>query len=109
MIQRIKTWFSNYREKRRKKQILKIIKKAKQVYLDGKSPFMCVCFQMVYPYFYYNNFPFFCYNDIVREIPEFKPSTFGLHVDNINRYWWPISDRASRIKAFDKLIEIYSK
>lgn len=102
MIQKIRTWFSNYREKRRRKRILKIIKKAKQAYLDGRSPFMCNCFQMV-------EYSFNCYDDIVREIPEFKPSTFGLHVDEIKGSWWKLSYRESRIKAFDKLIEIYSK
>lgn len=102
MIQRIKTWFSNYREKRRRKQILEIIKKAKQAYLERSSPFMCICFCRV-------KGSFCCYEDIVCEIPEFKPSTFGLHVGNIEEGWWLIEDRKSRIKAFNKLIEIYSK
>lgn len=102
MIQKIRTWFSNYREKRRRKYVLEIIKQAKQAYLNHKSPFMCICFQMV-------KFSFFCYDDIVREIPEFKPSTFGLGVDKIVGCWWSPTDRESRIKAFDKLIEIYSK
>lgn len=102
MIQKIKNWFSNYREKRRRKQILEIIKKAKQAYLDGRSPFMCICFQMV-------ESSFCCYDDIVREIPEFKPSTFGLYVGEIKGCWWKSSYRESRIKAFNKLIEIYSK
>lgn len=102
MIQRIKNWFNNYREKQRRKQILKIIKKAKQAYLDGKSLFMCDCFAMV-------KYSSFRYDDIVREIPEFKPSTFGVDVYSIRGGWWPIGDRVSRIKAFDELIEIYSK
>ena len=82
MIQKIKTWFSNYREKRRKKQILEIIKKAKQAYLNGKSSFMCNCFYTIEPSFenrYYN---------IVDKIPEFNPSTFGLHVGDIKGCWW---------------------
>lgn len=41
-------------------------------------------------------------------IPEFKPETFN--ADKPYHYpWWSTSDRESRIKAFDKLIEIYSK
>lgn len=103
MIKRIKTWFSNYREKRRRKKTLEIIKKAKQAYLNKHSKFMCVCF--------YNVEDSFCfsYNNIVKRIPEFKPSTFGL-VDVIEEGgWWNINDQESRIKAFDKLIEIYSK
>ena len=76
MIKRIKTWFSNYRENRRRKKTLEIIKKAKQAYLDYKSPFMCNCFHIVHfsPFYYY---------DIVREIPEFKPSTFGVNVRDV--------------------------
>lgn len=105
MIQRIKTWFSNYRnyrEKRRRKQILKIIKEAKQVYLDGKEYCMCFSFIKVEP-------SFFCYDGIVEKIPEFKPSTFGLHEILPTTVWWDILDRESRINAFNKLIEIYSK
>lgn len=103
MIQRIKTWFSNYREKRRRKKTLKIIKKAKQAYLNGESRFMCNCFYLVEPSFEH------CYYNIVDKIPEFKPSTFGLHVGDVREGWWSIADRESRIKAFNKLIEIYSK
>ena len=101
MIQRIKTWFSNYREKRRRKQTLEIIKKAKNLYLEGFSNFMCVCF-------YKANCSFFLYEDIVKDIPEFTPSTFGIESSAIGG-WWDKNDRESRIKAFDKLIEIYSK
>ena len=103
MIKRIKTWFSNYREKRRRKQALEIIKSAKQAFLNGSSPFMCNCFYIVEPTFQY------CYYNIIDKIPEFKPSTFGLHVGDVKGGWWVLSDRQSRINAFDKLIEIYSK
>jgi hypothetical protein len=102
MLHLIRKWVNNLIERRRRKQTLEIIKKAKQAYLDHKSPFMCVCFFFV-------EYSFCCYDDIVREIPEFKPSTFGLYVGEIKGCWWKISDRESRIKAFDKLIEIYSK
>ena len=105
MIKRIKNWFSNYRnyrEKRRRKQILKIIKEAKQVYLDGKEYCMCFSFMRV-------ESSFLCYEDIVERIPEFNPSTLGLHGTIPNTVWWDILDRESRINAFDKLIEIYSK
>lgn len=102
MIKRIKTLFSNYREKQRRKQTLKIIKKAKQAYLNNESYYMCCCFYLV-------NSSFSCYKDIVNEIPEFKPSTFGIYINDIKGCWWDTRDRESRIKAFDKLIEIYSK
>lgn len=102
MIKRIKTWFSNYREKRRRKHTLEIIKRAKQTYLDNKSRYMCCCFMKA-------EHSFFLYEDIVNEIPEFKPSTFGLYIDRIEGLWWDVCDRESRINAFNKLIEIYSK
>lgn len=104
MIQRIKIWLTNYKEKRRRKQILKDIKKAKQIFLNGEE-FMCWCFQKVNSKKYNT-----CYS-IRKIIPEFKPSTF-INNFNPNRYfkaWWIHTDRESRIKAFDKLIEIYSK
>lgn len=41
--------------------------------------------------------------------PEFRPSTFGSSEGDEDYYWWSIYDKESRIKAFDKLIEIYSK
>lgn len=103
MIQRIKTWLSNYKEKRRKKQILKIIKRAKQTFLNGHSPFMCICFYHVESSFNHD------YCNIVDKIPEFKPETFDYTYDIPEGSWWDKSDRESRIKAFDKLIEIYSK
>lgn len=105
MIKRIKTWFSKYkkyREERRRKQILVIIKQAKQVYLDGKERCMCFSFVRIEPSFLYPAM-------IVERIPEFKQSTFGLDRDDTVGVWWPIQDRESRIRAFDKLIEIYSK
>lgn len=104
MIQRIKTWFSNYKEKRRRKQILKDIKKAKQVFLNG-GKFMCLCFREVNPEKYNT-----C-DSIRKTIPEFKPLTFTNRFvpDKYFSAWWPHADRESRIKAFDKLIEIYSK
>ena len=101
MIQRIKTWFINYKEKRKRRKILKIIKKAKQAYLDGKCLFMCPCFSRVAPFDFYN--------DIVKVIPEYKPSTFGLDREGVGGAWWPVTDKESRIKAFNKLIEIYSE
>lgn len=104
MIQKIKTWFLNYREKRRRKETLEIIKQAKQAYLDGRERCMCFSFMRV-------EHSFLCPDMIAQRIPEFKPSTFGIpdETQTYSGVWWDISDRESRIKAFDKLIEIYSK
>lgn len=107
MIQRIKTWFvnkyKNYKETQRRKQVLEDIKKAKQIFVEGRQDFMCWCFVLV------DGNKYGCYNDIHKRIPEFHPTTFGFCIPHIYGGWWPISDRESRIKAFDKLIEIYSK
>jgi hypothetical protein len=102
MIQRIKTWFTNYKEKRRRKEILKDIKKAKQYYLEGLADCMCYCFEKV------DRDKYYCCSCIRKIIPEYNPKTLGSNII-VNALWWPITDRESRIKAFDKLIEIYSK
>lgn len=94
----IKRW----KERRRRKSILKDIKKAKNIYISCNIPYMCNCFMLV-DYDKYGR-P----EKISEIIPEFKPETFN--ADKPYHYpWWSPSDRESRIKAFDKLIEIYSK
>lgn len=105
MLHLIRKWFNNLIERRRiarRKKTLEIIKQAKQVYLDGKEYCMCFSFMRV-------ESSFLSPAMIAERIPEFKPSTFGLPFVDINGCWWPVKDRASRIKAFDKLIEIYSE
>ena len=62
---------------------------------------MCHCF--------YRVTSFECYDDIVKVIPEYKPSTFGSDREDAKGAWWLSTDKESRIKAFDKLIEIYSE
>lgn len=93
------------KEKQRRKEILKDIKKAKQIFLEEQMCFMCHCFRRVNPKKYDNVI------EIRKIIPEFKPTTFtkGFNPNNYFNAWWSITDRKSRIKAFDKLIEIYSK
>lgn len=102
MLQRLKTWFANYKEKRRRKQILKDIKKAQQIFLNKEETFMCYCFRDV------NREKYLGWNEIHKVIPEFRPQTFGLDIPP-NGAWWSALDRKSRLKAFDKLIEIYSE
>lgn len=98
MIKLIKKWY----ERRRKKRILKIIKAAKQNFLDNKSDYMCLCFYDVcYPKFWDYN------RNIQAMIPEFNRLTMGATTPKNTSIWWFADDRESRIKAFDKLIEIY--
>lgn len=101
MIKLIKKW----QEKRRRKRILKIIKDAKQNLLDGKNNFMCMCFGAVYSKFgLWTNLT----KNIQEMIPEFNRTTLGATTPKDMSAWWNYTDRESRIKAFDKLIEIYS-
>lgn len=95
----IKRW----KERRRRKAILKDIKEATYIYLCGQTPFMLHCFMKV-DYDKYG-----CYEKIREIIPEFIPETFNVRPAKGCYGWWLPSDRESRIKAFDKLIEIYSK
>lgn len=102
---KILNFLCQHKEKQRKKKILKDIKKAKQIFLKEEAHFMCHCFQKVNPQKYDTIV------NIRKTIPEFQPLTF-IKIFNPDRYfktWWPITDKESRIKAFDKLIEIYSK
>lgn len=81
MIQKIRTWFSNYRENRRRKVVLKDIKKAKQIFVKGEL-FMCPCFRRV------NERKYRSYDDIHKRIPEYHPTTFGINQYFIDGAWW---------------------
>ena len=101
IIDYIKQW----KERRRRKSILKDIKKAKDFYLRHRSKFMYMCFSEV-SYEKYGGGS----DQICERIPEFNREFL-----NANRnpcfycVWWSSDDRKSRIEAFDKLIEIYSR
>lgn len=65
-------------------------------------------------YYQKSNTPIYQDNWIHILIPEFDPyilngksSLFKDNRDYYKHYWWELSDKESRIKAFDKLIEIY--
>ena len=45
-------------------------------------------------------------HDVIELIPEFNPEFLG---GENNLFWWDSTDKKSRIKAFDKLIKVYSK
>ena len=98
LVNFIKQWYNHYR----RKTVLKDIKKAKQYYIDGIESFMCLCFKRV-NYSKYHN-----YESIHKLIPEFTREYLGSYIDKKYTIWWLAYDKESRIKAFDKLIEIYS-
>ena len=50
----------------------------------------------------------YCEKPIGSIIPEFNKDFLNSHYKD-GRVWWSWLDRESRIKAFDKLIEVYSK
>lgn len=102
MINLIKKW----QEKRRRKRILKIIKDAKQILLEGRKDFMCLCFAGAYPKFWDGAGDLGM--KIQKLIPEFNRETLGATIPEYVSVWWCKKDRESRLKAFDKLIEIYS-
>lgn len=83
-----------------RRRILRDIKKAKRYFQEGKVDYMCFAFRAVDTKYRYKSI-----NNI---IPEFNREFLNAYYKEIQA-WWPWSDRESRIKAFDKLIEIYSK
>lgn len=95
----IKKW----KERRRRNDILKDIKEAKGWYIGGYVHCMCYSFFVVHSDKYTNS------DKIQRIIPEFNPETFNANPRAVGGFWWNVDDRDSRIKAFDKLIEIYSE
>lgn len=49
------------------------------------------------------------YKDIRRIIPEFNLEFLEAKKYDIDWYWWHINDTESRIRAFDKLINLYKQ
>ena len=99
IIDYIKNWI----ECRRRKSILKDIKKAKVLNLRHRSDYMCHCFFRV------NSIKYWDSDKIQKRIPEFNREFLKAKLSCRCRAWWDTDDRNSRIEAFDKLIEIYSR
>lgn len=98
LLEKYKKWLLN----KRNAQTLEDIKKAKKCYTDGIEKFMCFCFREV------NYRKYRDYESIHQLIPEFNRENLGSKISNKYSIWWLTSDKESRIKAFDKLIEIYT-
>lgn len=103
IIDYIKQWKKQWEERCKRKSILKDIKKAKDIYIRHESDYMCFCFFNVDSEKYWNPVK------IRERIPEFNREFLGAKMPYGNGIWWEDDDRNSRIKAFDKLIEIYSR
>lgn len=99
-----------------KEEKIKLIQKAKSFYLNERLV-QCMCAAFFWAMFKgkpldeeEDRF----IGDIIRVyIPEFNPDYLGgkiLPQYSINTgFWWNPKDTESRIKAFDKLIELYTK
>lgn len=95
--------------------ILDVIKKAKINYYKYKGTGMCTHLYDAIEsckYLNINEYKDKCVNDdfniIKFFIPEFNRKFFNINKDNIC-YWWPRYDTESRLKAFDKLINLYEE
>lgn len=84
----------------RRRRILSDIKKAKRYFQEGMIDFMCLCFMRVSIKY--------CKYPIDSIIPEFNRDFLNAEYNGLS-IWWDRDDRESRIKAFDKLIDTYSK
>lgn len=90
-------------KRRERKVILKDIKKAKWYYETGQEDLM-LCFLRVDPEKYCN------YDALQQRIPEINLRIIDARLyGSRTSVWEYINDKESRIKDFDKLIEIYSK
>lgn len=84
----------------RRRRILRDIKKAKRYFEEEKVSYMCLSFMMADAKY--------CKKPIDSIIPEFNRDFLNAKYEGAY-IWWNRNDRDSRIKAYDKLIEVYSK
>lgn len=84
----------------RRRRILRDIKKAKRYFEEWKVSYMCLSFMKVGTKY--------CNKPIDSIIPEFNRDFLNAKYEGFY-IWWDSDDRDSRIKAFDKLIEVYNK
>ena len=85
-----------------RRRILRDIKRAKKYYQEGRANYMCNALHMVDIKYREKS--------IDSIIPEFNRDFLNAkYKQYYHTAWWDSSDRESRIKAFDKLIEVYSK
>lgn len=101
-------------------QIVDLLKKSKELYLKNIGEVgMCGCIKVIANQNKtrkeQSDEGMIPYNVIVAQIPEFNPDFLGatprrkwVKAFNIGlEFWWDVNDTESRIKAFDKLIELY--
>ena len=79
-------FIKNWQEKRRRKRILKIIKDAKQCFVEGRERFMCHCFAVVYPGFWDGEGNFT--TNIQELIPEFNRRNNYINIFNYGNCYY---------------------
>lgn len=86
----------------RRRRILRDIMKAKKLYEMKITNYMCSSFLLVSAKYGRER--------IDSIIPEFNQDFLNAEYKRDYIYpWWDVSDRNSRITAFDQLIEVYSR
>lgn len=103
-------WWKYFNKpKYRTYQILCWIKATKEWYQKDNCIGLCSTFLKTTPNYLrkiQENLKIVYFRDFLElMIPEFYPEFFGA---SKTMYWWPIKDTESRIKALDKLIEVYT-
>lgn len=101
-------WYFFDKQRYRDYIILRWLKRAKEYYIkEANWEGMCYALVSTAP----KQFSVRRYNEIRSFIPQYYPDYFDIQIieDEFDEegYWWPIEDRESRIKAFDKLIAEY--
>ena len=87
-------------------KVVEVLQKAKDIFLHRIQVYtytgMCICIKSAI------NEDFFCVTDklINKNIPEFNPKFLEATTPD-RPFWWPLDIHEPRIKAFDKLIELY--
>lgn len=90
------------------KEIYELLVKAKEYYISRSFYRLGMCFfirEMAIREGLIEEFS--NYTEVYDLIPEFNPAYLG--GSDETDYWWDLSDSESRIKAFDKLINLYAE
>lgn len=105
ILNNIKHLIYRRKELKRLKLCLKVIKNAKNYYIEVRYFGMCNAFAKALYDININNDIHIQW--LILNIPEFNAKYLTGSDVSHNIYWWDSNDCVSRIKAFDKLIDLY--
>ena len=104
-VKDIKIKYFNRIKRRKNRELYSIILAAKYHYISrynsGYKHGMCLSFICVFTEVYGT----ISVCEIKKLIPEFNREFFN--IKHTLSFWWDLNDYASRIKAFDKLLQCY--